>query len=89
MIRSIFTRDRPRTSDPRVADAVAAHELKFGDTVPTGTYPDMTVNLPLVDPTRVEAPVLLMRGEFDGIANRAAGWHVAHAFLTLSPRVPS
>jgi pimeloyl-ACP methyl ester carboxylesterase len=33
-----------------------------------GTYLDMTANLPLVDPARVQAPVLLVRGEHDGIA---------------------
>lgn len=68
MIRSIFTRDKPGTSDPRVPEALADAELQFGDTIPTGTYLDMTANLPLVDPTRVEAPVLLVRGEHDGIA---------------------
>jgi alpha-beta hydrolase superfamily lysophospholipase len=68
MIRSIFTRDKPGTSDPRVPEALADAELKFGDTVPTGTYLDMTANLPIVDPTRVKAPVLLVRGEYDGIA---------------------
>ena len=68
MIRSIFTRDKPGTSDPAVAEALADAELSFGDTIPTGTYLDMTANLPLVDPARVQAPVLLVRGEHDGIA---------------------
>ena len=68
MIRSIFTRDKPGTADPAVADAIADAELKFGDQVPTGTYLDMTANLPVVDPLKVHAPVLLMRGEYDGIA---------------------
>jgi len=68
MIRSIFTRDKPGTSDPRVAEALADAELQFGDTIPTGTYLDMTANLPVVDPTKVAAPVLLVRGEHDGIA---------------------
>ena len=69
MIRSIFLRDKPGTSDPRVAEALADAELQFGDTVPTGTYLDMTVNLPVVDPARVHAPVLILRGEYDGIAS--------------------
>jgi alpha-beta hydrolase superfamily lysophospholipase len=68
MIRSIFTRDKPGTSDPRVAEALADAELKFGDTIPTGTYLDMTAHLPLVDPIRVKSPVLIVRGEYDGIA---------------------
>ena len=68
MIRSIFTRDKPGTSDPAVAEALADAELVFGDTIPTGTYLDMTANLPVVDPARVQAPVLIVRGEHDGIA---------------------
>jgi alpha-beta hydrolase superfamily lysophospholipase len=71
MIRSIFTRDKPGTSDPAVADAIAKVELPFGDSVPTGTYLDMTANLPLVDPAKILSPVLLMKGEFDGIATVA------------------
>ena len=68
MIRSIFTRDKAGTSDPAVGEALADTELPFGDTVPTGTYLDMTANLPVVDPLKVKAPVLLVRGEYDGIA---------------------
>jgi len=68
MIRSIFTRDKPGTTDPAVVEALADAELKFGDSVPTGTYLDMTANLPVVDPLKVHAPVLLIRGEWDGIA---------------------
>lgn len=68
MIRSIFTRDKPGTSDPAVAEAMADEELKFGDSVPTGSYLDMTTKLPLVDPTKMQVPVMIARGEFDGIA---------------------
>ena len=68
MIRSIFTRDKAGTSDPALAEYLADQELKFGDQVPTGTYLDMIVKLPIVDPAKVLAPVLLVRGEYDGIA---------------------
>jgi alpha-beta hydrolase superfamily lysophospholipase len=68
MIRSIFTRDKAGTSDTALAEFVADQELKFGDQVPTGTYLDMTAHLPVVDPAKVLAPVLLIRGEYDGIA---------------------
>ena len=68
MIESIFTRDKPGTSDPRLAAAIVAAELKYGDQVPTGTYLDMVSNLPIVDPAKVTVPVLLLRGEYDGIA---------------------
>jgi pimeloyl-ACP methyl ester carboxylesterase len=68
MILSIATRDKPGTSDPAVMEYLADQELKFGDQVPTGTYLDMTAHLPVVDPKKVLSPVLLIRGEYDGIA---------------------
>jgi pimeloyl-ACP methyl ester carboxylesterase len=68
MIYSIATRDKPGTSDPAISEFLAEAELKYGDQVPTGTYLDMTANLPLVDPKKVTSPVLLIRGEYDGIA---------------------
>jgi pimeloyl-ACP methyl ester carboxylesterase len=68
MIRSIFSRDGQGAYDAAVAEALADEELKFGSEVPTGTYLDMVANLPLVDPKKVAAPVLLIRGEHDGIA---------------------
>ena len=71
MIRSIFTRDKPGTSDPALGDILADEELKFGDQTPTGTYLDMTSKLPLVDPKKVLCPVQLIRGEYDGIATMA------------------
>ncbi len=67
MIRSIFTRDgHPGIYDPAVAEAIIAAEMKFGDTIPSGTYLDMAANLPVVDPTKVMCPVLMARGEWDG-----------------------
>jgi alpha-beta hydrolase superfamily lysophospholipase len=69
MVRSIFTRDNLASSyDMAVVDIMADMELKYGDQVPTGTYLDMTANLPLVDPAKVMSPVLLIRGDHDGIA---------------------
>jgi len=68
MIRSIATRDKPGTSDPAAMEALADVEMVFGDQIPTGTYLDMTANLPVVHPQKVLAPVLLVRGEYDGIA---------------------
>ena len=69
MLESIFTRDRPGTTDPAVARAFVAKEMVNGDSVPTGTYLDMTSNLPVVDPLRVTCPVLLVKGEYDGISS--------------------
>jgi alpha-beta hydrolase superfamily lysophospholipase len=68
MIESIFTRDKAGTTDPAVGKVLADVELQFGEQAPTGTYLDMTANLPVVDPKKVQAPVLLVRGEYDGIA---------------------
>lgn len=68
MIHSIFTRDKSGTSEPAVGDALADAELRFGNSVPTGTYLDMTANLPVIDPQKIHAPVLVARGEYDGIA---------------------
>jgi alpha-beta hydrolase superfamily lysophospholipase len=68
MIASIFTRDKAGTSDPAVAEAVADAEMKFGDSVPTGSYLDMLTKLPILDPARLPMPVLILRGEYDGIA---------------------
>jgi pimeloyl-ACP methyl ester carboxylesterase len=71
MILSIFTRDKAGTADPRVPDAIAKAEMPNGDSVPTGTYLDMTTHLPLVDPGRLQCPVLLVRGAYDGISTDA------------------
>jgi alpha-beta hydrolase superfamily lysophospholipase len=69
MIESIFTRDGlPTAYDPAVAKTLADFELQYGDQVPTGTYLDMTSKLPLVDPTKVLSPVLMLRGDHDGIS---------------------
>jgi pimeloyl-ACP methyl ester carboxylesterase len=72
MVHSIFSRDgHPSAYDPAVADALVANEMKYGDTVPSGTYVDMAANLPLVDPTKVRCPVLMTRGEWDGNSTNA------------------
>ena len=74
MIESIFTRDKPGTTDPAVAPALAKAELVYGDTVPTGTYLDMTAHLPVLDPAKIAAPVCVARGEYDGIATNEDLW---------------
>ena len=74
MIESIFIRDKPGTTDPAVAPALANAELVYGDSVPTGTYLDMTANLPVLDPTKIAAPVCIARGEYDGIATNEDLW---------------
>lgn len=68
-IQRIFDRDVPGTTEPGVAEALAAFELKFGDTVPTGTYLDMAINLPMADPAKIRCPVAMIRAEHDGNAS--------------------
>ena len=67
-VRSIFTRDHPGTADDDVVEAFADQILALDDSVPTGTYVDMCANLPVVDPEKIPAPTIVMRGEYDGIA---------------------
>lgn len=68
MVQSIFTRDHPGTADPAVVKAFADAILALDDSVPTGTYLDMSANLPVNDPTKIPVPTMIMRGQFDGIA---------------------
>jgi pimeloyl-ACP methyl ester carboxylesterase len=68
-VRSIFTRDHPGTADDETIEAFADAILTLDDSVPTGTYVDMCANLPLVDPTRITMPTVVMRGQYDGIAS--------------------
>jgi pimeloyl-ACP methyl ester carboxylesterase len=68
-VRSIFTRDHPGTSDLTVVEAFADAVLALDTSVPTGTYIDMSANLPLLDPDRIVVPTLIMRGQWDGIAS--------------------
>ena len=65
---SVFTRDEPGAAEPMLGDVVANEELRYGDTVPNGTYLDMVANLPVCDPDKILCPVLIIRAEHDGIA---------------------
>ena len=67
-VHSIFTRDHPGTADDATVEAFADAILALDDSVPTGTYVDMCSKLPLVDPDKLDVPILVMRGEYDGIA---------------------
>ena len=48
---------------------MAKSESRFGGFVPTGTYLDMCANLPVCDPEKILCPVMIIRGEHDGIAS--------------------
>jgi alpha-beta hydrolase superfamily lysophospholipase len=79
-VRGIFTRDRAGTSDPAEVEAFADAVLALDDSMPTGTYLDMSANLPVVDPTKLSVPTLILRGQWDGIATAQ---DVANFFLRL------
>jgi pimeloyl-ACP methyl ester carboxylesterase len=67
-VHSIFARDHPGTADERTIEAFADAILSLDDSMPTGTYVDMCSKLPLVDPAKIKAATLVMRGQWDGIA---------------------
>jgi pimeloyl-ACP methyl ester carboxylesterase len=68
-VRSIFERDHPGCADDTVIDAFATAILALDDSMPTGTYVDMCSRLPVVQPDALTMPVMLMRGQWDGIAS--------------------
>ena len=67
-VHSIFQRDHPGTADEATVNAFADAILTLDDSMPTGTYVDMCSRLPLVDPRKLMAPAIILRGEYDGIA---------------------
>jgi len=68
-VHSIFNRDHPGCAEEKVIEAFADAILALDDSVPTGTYVDMCSRLPANDPAKLTMPVIIMRGEFDGIAS--------------------
>jgi pimeloyl-ACP methyl ester carboxylesterase len=69
---NMFTRDVVGLTAPDLPAAAAKAEMENGGgSVPNGTYIDMCINLPLVDPTRITCPVLIIRGDHDGITTDA------------------
>ncbi len=80
-VHSIFERDHPGCAEHKVIEAFADAILALDDSMPTGTYIDMCSKLPVVDPEKISAPTLIMRGEFDGIA----GFDDLIAFFTRLP----
>jgi pimeloyl-ACP methyl ester carboxylesterase len=68
-VQSIFDRDHPGTADQATISAFADAILTLDNSMPTGTYVDMCSKLPVVEPTQIRVPTLILRGEFDGIAS--------------------
>ncbi len=65
----VFTRDVTGLTIPELPAAAARAEMaNGGGSVPNGTYVDMCANLPVVDPEKIDCPVMIFRGDHDGIA---------------------
>jgi len=68
---AIFARDDPSTVDPAVPKALGDYELKLTNRTPNGTYVDMAIHMPMVDPKRLQCSVCMTRAEHDGNATDA------------------
>ncbi len=67
-VYSIFQRDHPDCADSATIEAFADAILALDDSMPNGTYIDMCSKLPVVDPTKINVPTVILRGQYDGIA---------------------
>jgi alpha-beta hydrolase superfamily lysophospholipase len=68
----MLTRDIVGLTISELAEIVANAEMaNGGGSVPNGTYVDMCINLPLVEPAKITCPVLMIRAEHDGITTNA------------------
>ncbi len=68
-VQSIFERDHPGCAEEEVIEAFAQAILALDDSMPTGTYVDMCSRLPLMQPEQLTMSVMIMRGQWDGIAS--------------------
>ena len=68
-VQSIFERDHPGCAEQGVIDAFATAILALDDSMPTGTYVDMCSKLPLLQPEQLGMSVMILRGQWDGIAS--------------------
>ncbi len=64
-VDNVFNRDKSGQTDPAIIKALEDYEMKFGDSIPAGTYIDMAINLPLVDPSKITCPTLVSRPDHD------------------------
>lgn len=65
-IDNVFNRDKSGQTDPAIIKALGDFELKFGDSIPAGTYVDMALHMPMVDPAKLHMPVAVTRPDHDG-----------------------
>ena len=67
-IRNVFRDDNREIAYPDVVEHFARETCRWDDSVPTGTSIDYCTELPLVDPARLELPVMVFRGELSQLA---------------------
>jgi alpha-beta hydrolase superfamily lysophospholipase len=65
-VDNVFNRDKSGQTDPAIIKWLEELEMKFGDSIPAGTYIDMAINLPLVDPAKIHCPTMVSRPDHDG-----------------------
>lgn len=65
-VDNVFNRDKSGQTDPAIIKWLEEFEMKFGDSIPAGTYIDMAINLPLVDPAKIHCPTMVSRPDHDG-----------------------
>lgn len=65
-VDNVFNRDKSGQTDPAIIKWLEQFEMKFGDSIPAGTYIDMAINLPLVDPAKIHCPTMVSRPDHDG-----------------------
>ena len=56
----------PARQIPPIIKALEDYEMKFGNMIPAGTYVDMAIHLPLVDPAKITCPTYVSRPDHDG-----------------------
>lgn len=59
----------PEVNEPAVIDAFARAAVLVETKSPTGPHIDLLTRLPLVDPTRITVPVMMVHGQYDDVAD--------------------
>jgi pimeloyl-ACP methyl ester carboxylesterase len=56
-------------SDSKIVDAFVEAAMQSGAKVPTGPQLDMINKMPMLNPSRITVPVMLIHGEHDDVAD--------------------
>lgn len=69
--RRFYSMTPAAVSDPEVVEAYAKAAALTQPTVPSGPQLDMTTGMPMVDPSRILVPTMLIHGQYDDVADAA------------------